>query len=159
MSNSEIITSFYDAFARGDYKKMSSYYHDDLIFEDPAFGKLNKEKASLMWQMLLSRKGSSPKINYSDVVANDSSGQVKWVAKYLYGPKKRLVINHIKASFKFENGLIIKHTDEFNLHRWSGQALGPVGYMLGWTSFMKNKIQKMANHRLEDYIKKQSSKS
>ena len=44
------------------------------------------------------------------------------------------------------------HTDTFDLYKWTKQAMGPVGYILGWTPFMKNKIQKITNGRLDEFI-------
>jgi len=36
--------------------------------------------------------------------------------------------------------LIIKHTDDFNLHNWAKQALGFKGLLLGKTNFFKKKL-------------------
>jgi hypothetical protein len=61
----------------------------------------------------------------------------------------------INAEFEFEDGLIIKHTDRFGVWKWSHQALGLKGLLLGWTSFMRNKIQESAQLSLKKYIEKQ----
>lgn len=47
-----VIQIFYDAFTKLDANTMTSYYHDAVIFEDPAFGVLKGERANAMWQML-----------------------------------------------------------------------------------------------------------
>jgi hypothetical protein len=31
--------------------------------------------------------------------------------------------------------------------------MGPIGYIMGWTGFMKNKIQKITNGRLNEFVK------
>ena len=59
------------------------------------------------------------------------------------------------ATFEFEDGKIIKHTDDFDLWKWTKQALGFLGYLLGWSSFMKNKIQSKTTILLSNYIKRQ----
>lgn len=47
-----IIENFYEAFANLDAETMVSYYHDDIVFEDPAFGILKGNRAKNMWRML-----------------------------------------------------------------------------------------------------------
>ncbi len=155
MNNKELIKQFYSAFAAGDHKGMIACYHDEVVFEDPAFGQLKGIKAAKMWEMLLSRKEATPKINFANIEVNETSGSADWTAEYIYGPKKRKVFNRIHASFTFKDGKIIKHTDNFNLWKWSSQALGTMGYIMGWTPFMKNKIQQLANSRLDKFIEHQ----
>jgi len=151
MTNKEIINSFYEGFARGDYSTMGSHYHEDVTFEDPAFGKLQGEKAAKMWEMLLT--SSSPKITFSDVSTQGDTGSARWQAIYSFGPQKRKVVNNISAAFTFKDGKIIDHKDSFDLWKWSRQALGIPGLLLGWSPFIKNKVQKMANNRLDHYLK------
>ena len=107
-----------------------------------------------MWAMLLSKKESELSIEYGKVSAEESSGRAEWTAIYNYGPKKRLVVNKIKSQFEFRNGKIIEQTDSFDLWKWSRQALGPLGYILGWTPFFQNKIRRMARKSLFSYMKK-----
>ena len=61
------ITKFYTAFAKSDHQQMAACYHEDIIFEDPAFGQLKGERASKMWEMLLSNKSSSPEITHFNI--------------------------------------------------------------------------------------------
>jgi len=61
------------------------------------------------------------------------------------------VHNKIKATFEFENGKIIRHTDSFDLWKWSGMALGMSGKLFGWSSIIKNKIKDTAQFKLEKY--------
>lgn len=154
MNRSDIIYKFYDAFVAADAETMVSYYHDEIEFEDPAFGKLKGEDAKNMWRMLIERSSGDIRISFDDVRATETSGSANWKAVYYYGSNKRRVVNHIRAEFKFLNGKIIKHTDHFNLWKWSCQALGLPGYLLGWTSFLKNKIQKQTRKLLKSYSNK-----
>ena len=153
MDNKALIEKFYTSFANGDAASMASCYHDNIEFEDPGFGKLIGDDAKLMWQMLLSRN-KDLKITFSNVEANESKGSALWVAEYVFAKTGRPVINKISAQFEFEDGKIIKHTDYFNLWKWTRQSLGFKGYLLGWSSFMKNKIHKMTKGLLESYKKK-----
>jgi len=138
MQTKEILHTFYTAFSKGDATTMTSCYHDDIVFEDPAFGKLTGKRAVAMWEMLLSKKEESELSITFKVVDNKHA---EWVANYKYGPQKRPVINKVKASFEFLDGKIIQHTDNFSLWKWSQQALGASGLVLGWSTFVKKKIR------------------
>ena len=63
----------------------------------------------------------------------------------------RPVVNDIQATFRFESGLIADHQDDFNFYRWSRQALGPVGLLLGWTPLVRSKVRRMAAGRLAQF--------
>ena len=152
MDNKALIEKFYTYFANGDAAGMASCYHDNIEFEDPGFGKLFGNDAKLMWQMLLSRN-KDLKVTFSNVQVNENQGSASWNAEYIFGQTNRKVYNKIEAKFEFLDGKIIKHTDYFNLYKWTRQALGFKGYLLGWSSFMKNKIHTMTNKLLENYKK------
>lgn len=152
-TNKELIEGFYTAFANHDGKKMASYYHQDIQFQDPAFGILNGFNATDMWNMLLERSKGNLKIEFYDVKATENKGSATWIATYNFSKTNRKVVNKIQASFEFKDGLIYKHTDSFNLWKWSQQALGLKGLLLGWTRFMQNKIQNQALVSLKNYQK------
>lgn len=156
MSNKELIHKFYTSFTKGDSKGMVDCYHPEIVFKDPVFGTLKGERAVKMWEMLLSQKKNSTTIGFENIHASTKEGGANWVAEYVYGPKKRNVRNEVSAHFKFKDGKIIEHTDTFDLWKWTQQALGPAGYLLGWTGFMKRKIQKTTTTNLDSYIKKNS---
>lgn len=154
MTNKTILETFYKAFTEGDAATMTSYYHDEVTFTDPVFGSLKGEEAKAMWHMLIERGKGANKVTYTGIEATDTTGSAKWRASYPYGLKKRPVINHVQASFTFKDGKILTHTDNFNLYKWSKQALGAPGFLLGWTGFMRNKIQQQTGSLLKDYMKK-----
>lgn len=154
MTNTELIEKFYTSFSNGNAEGMVSCYHADVVFQDPAFGTLKGQKANKMWEMLLSRRTDSTKITFENIQATSDHATAQWTAKYVYGDAKRKVINNVTANFKFKDGKIIEHIDTFNVWNWSKQALGFTGLLLGWTSFMKNKIQKTTNTQLTSYMSK-----
>ena len=133
---------------------MAGCYHGEIQFEDPAFGKLKGEEVSKMWEMLLSRKEAQLEISSFDIQADENEGSAKWEANYLYGHSKRRINNKIMARFLFKDGKIIRHVDSFSLWRWSCQALGTIGLLLGWTPFIKGKVQTMARKRLFEYMER-----
>ncbi|WP_289659865.1 nuclear transport factor 2 family protein [Flavobacterium panacagri] len=150
-SNETLITKFYTAFANADAKTMSECYHPKVHFIDPAFGLLKEGQVSKMWEMLLSKSKGNLKIEFSNVKADDSTGSANWVATYNFSKTNRNVINKIRAEFVFQDGLIIKHTDNFDVWKWSKQAFGPMGYLLGWTGFFQKKVQKQALLSLQKF--------
>lgn len=152
MDNKEIINKFYTSFSNGNVKGMLECYHKDIVFQDAVFGKLEGERAFKMWEMLLSKKKQNTIITFNNVEATAEKGKANWVVKYEYGAKKRKVINKVQANFKFKDSKIIEHLDDFNLWKWTQQAIGPAGYLMGWTTYMKNKIQKTTKSKLDRFI-------
>ena len=135
---------------------MAACYHDTIVFQDPAFGILKGNQATSMWKMLTSNKEVIERIEVRDIQIDGNEGSAHWTAVYFFGPKKRKVINEIDASFTFIDGKIATHTDQFSVWRWSRQALGPVGLFLGWTSFLRKKIQSASLAKLNAYMAKTS---
>lgn len=154
MENSLLIQKFYTAFTNFNSEEMASCYHKEIIFEDPVFGKLNQKEVISMWKMLLERSKGNLKIEFSDVITNEKSGSANWIATYIFSQTNRKVVNIIDAKFEFEDGLISKHTDYFDFYKWTKQALGLKGYLLGWTGFMQNKVRQNAKKSLQNYIQK-----
>ena len=152
MKTEQILEDFYVAFVNGDVSRMTAHYHSNAIFEDPAFGKLNYEEVKAMWAMLIDRSRGDLKITFDILSINENLSKVAWEAKYHYGKKRRPVHNKIIASIVIEDDKIIRHTDKFNLWRWSAQAIGPVGSLFGWSPVLKNTIRKKARKALYHYM-------
>ena len=148
LTNAELITKFYQSFADKNVEGMIACYHDEIQFEDPAFGKLMGEDAKKMWRVLMKRSKGEIEITFSNVVANEKTGSANWEAKYVFSQTKRKVVNVISAQFEFKDGKIFRHKDHFDLWKWSRQALGWKGYLLGWSSFMKKKMQQQSRKLL-----------
>lgn len=152
--NEQLIFKFYTAFAKADTKTMCECYHTNIQFQDPAFGILKDNDVCKMWNMLIDKSKGNIKIEFLDVKADDYSGTAKWIATYNFSKTNRKVVNVIYAQFQFKDNLIIRHTDNFDLWKWSKQALGFKGLLLGWTGFMQKQIQKQALFSLKNYKQK-----
>jgi len=150
--NEELIARFYDAFAARDTAGMQACYHPDVVFSDPAFGELRGAEAGAMWVMLLER-GKDLRVTASDIHADDERGRAHWDARYTFGQTGRPVLNRIDATFAFRDGLIVRHADHFDFHRWARQALGFVGLVLGWTPLLRNQVRAKARAGLEKYMR------
>ncbi|QEC66069.1 nuclear transport factor 2 family protein [Panacibacter ginsenosidivorans] len=151
--NQQLITKFYSAFQNKDYKTMQGCYADNATFNDPVFEKLNAAEVRAMWEMLITR-GKDLQLTFTNVEANDTTGSAEWIAAYTFSASGHKVVNKIKANFVFENGKIVQHTDSFDFYTWAKQALGFKGLLLGWTSFLHNKVKQGARTNLLKFIGK-----
>lgn len=174
----QLVKVFYTCFQQRDWKGMLACYHEEVFFYDPVFEDLQAPEARAMWEMLLS---SAKDLNLSfsnikmeptpteDLAAGvvddlhdeetipDSYGSCNWVATYTFSQTGRKVVNTGKALFTFRDGKIIEHQDDFSLWKWSRQALGIPGILLGWTPFLQKKIRKKAQRSLEKFMAHSSS--
>ena len=153
MENEQIIKHFYESFADNNADEMIACYHDEVEFSDPAFGLLKGVEAKNMWKMLIER-GGNIKIEYKNVSADGEKCSADWTAEYLFSKTGRKVFNRIHAEFEFKDGKLFRHTDSFDVWKWSKQALGLSGYLLGWSSFLQNKIRQNARKSLWEYSAK-----
>lgn len=148
-----LIESFYRAFGARDGDAMVRCYHRDVQFSDPVFVGLDGTNARAMWRMLAAR-AKDLRVEYSGIDADDTRGRAHWDAHYTFSQTGRTVLNRVDASFEFRDGLIVRHTDVFDLRRWSRQALGPVGALLGWSPMLQRKIRGNARAGLAAYLEK-----
>lgn len=149
----EIATRFYTAFQQKNAPAMIENYHPQLKFNDPAFGNLSYSEASAMWKMLC-ESAKDLKIEFEVLKAEEDYVESKWIANYKFSKTNRLVKNEIIAQMHLEDGLVIKHVDIFNLHKWAKQALGFKGLLLGGTKFFKNKLHNQTGRQLKKYMVK-----
>jgi len=149
--NSVLIERFYGAFAEGDGKAMAACYAPGIHFCDPVFPDLRGPRAGAMWCMLTEGSGDV-RIELLEHEADDARGSAHWKARYTFTETGRSVVNDIHASFRFGDGLIVEHRDEFSFHRWAQQALGPVGLALGWTPILRSAVRKKAAARLGEFV-------
>lgn len=134
--NEQLIHKFYSAFANADAKTMCECYHTNIQFQDTAFGVLKDNDVCKMWKMLIEKSKGNIKIEFSNIIADEYFGTSQWIATYNFSKTNRKVVNVILAQFQFQDNLIIRHTDNFDIWKWSRQALGFKGFLLGWTGFM-----------------------
>ncbi|MCH2450139.1 MAG: nuclear transport factor 2 family protein [Gracilimonas sp.] len=151
METQKCIEKLYTALQDLDAETMISCYHPEATFEDPVFELSSKKEIAGMWTMLCKR-AKEFEFHFDQVWADEEKGKARLKAKYLFSKTNRMVYNNINARFKFKDGLIIEHIDSFNFWRWSRQALGFPGILLGWTSFFQKKVQRKAYKNMKVYI-------
>lgn len=150
--NARRIEAFYAAFAALDAPAMGALYAEDVRFEDPAFALDGRDAVVAMWTMLcesVKAKGRDDwSLEASAIRADAHEGSAHWEARYRFSATGRLMHNRIDATFVFRDGLVVRHIDTFDVWRWSRQALGAPGLLLGWSGFMRRKIREQAGARL-----------
>ena len=151
--NAALLTRFYTALGRRDAAAMSACYDRSVQFSDEVFPDLEGDETRAMWQMLCER-GKDLRIEFENLEADDHRGRAHWEAWYTFSATGRRVHNRIVARFEFRDGKISRHHDSFSFWRWARQALGPVGWLLGWTPAMKNKVRRQAAANLRRYTEK-----
>ncbi|MFZ1371810.1 MAG: nuclear transport factor 2 family protein [Ferruginibacter sp.] len=148
----ELINKFYSAFQQLDHRGMNSCYSDDIVFFDPVFGFLRGDEVRSMWEMLC-KNAKDFSLTYSNIKhLDDEYSTCEWVATYTFSKTGKKVVNRIKANMLFADGKIIEHSDAFSLHKWSSQALGFTGWLLGWNRFFQRKIQNGARKNLVKFM-------
>ncbi|MCU7960273.1 MAG: nuclear transport factor 2 family protein [gamma proteobacterium symbiont of Bathyaustriella thionipta] len=152
-THEKLIERFYQSFQKRDAAGMLDCYHPDIHFSDPVFTDLQGAQAAAMWRMLCANARDFS-LQYSDIHADDESGKAHWEARYTFSQTQRPVHNRIEASFRFQDGKIISHQDDFNFWLWSRMALGPAGLLLGWTPVLKTKVRNSAHRNLQKFIHK-----
>jgi hypothetical protein len=155
--NQQTLEKFYSAFARLDPETMATCYAPDAQFDDEVFSLRGKSEVMGMWRMLCEAtqaKGADVwKLQFRDVEADGNRGRAHWDAHYRFSTTGRIVDNSIDAQFEFDpQGQIVRHRDRFDFWRWSRQALGAPGVLLGWTPMLRNKIRDRAAGNLRRYM-------
>jgi len=130
---------------------MLACYHEEVFFYDPVFLSLEGSKVGTMWEMLLT-SAKDLELSYGHVEGADGYGSCEWTATYTFSSTGRKVINKVRAHFFITDGKIAEHHDDFSLWKWSAQALGMKGLLLGWTSALQQRVHRQARRSLEKYI-------
>jgi ketosteroid isomerase-like protein len=145
----ELIQHFYSAFNEHDGAAMAAAYAPDAHFWDPVFQDLTGAQAGAMWRMLTGR-AEDLTVELADHSSNGDTGSAHWIAHYTFTQTGRKVVNDIHASFRFADGLIVDHRDEFDFTRWARQAIGVAGLLPP----VRSTVRKKARAGLDEYMQK-----
>ncbi len=152
-----VVEQFYRAFQRRDGAAMGACYADNVRFSDPVFPDLEGERARAMWRMLCGQSKDLA-IEFEVGEAHGDHVHAYWIARYTFTRTGRPVENHVAATLRVDGGRIVQHVDQFSFWRWSRQALGPAGWLLGWTPLLQRKLQATAAQSLDAFLKKQAAR-
>jgi ketosteroid isomerase-like protein len=156
-ANQETIERFYAAFGQCNGAAMTACYAPDAHFRDPAFGDLHGPDIGSMWRMLTSR-ATDLKIELHEHEADEESGSAHWIARYTFSTG-RPVVNDIQARFRFNDGLIVDHVDDFDFRAWAKQALGPSGHLVALLPPLRRKARSKALDQLEQFKRDETGSS
>ncbi len=148
--NQALLEGFYAAFGRGDGDTMAAAYSPGATFGDPVFAGLKDGEPGRMWQMLTSRS-SDLQVELVACSAEATTGSAHWIARYTFAQTGRPVVNDVRSTFRFADGLIVEQRDEFDFHAWAGQALGLSGKLLGGTPIIRKAVRGKARAGLDAF--------
>lgn len=149
--NVAVISALYAALGRRDGAAMAACYTPGATFSDPVFVGLKGPEVGGMWRMLCER-ATDIRVEASDVRADAITGTAHVEAWYPFSATGRQVHNVIRASFHFADGKIAEHRDHFDLWRWTRQALGVKGFLLGWSPLVQNVVRRQARTSLDRWM-------
>ena len=152
-ANRQLIEKFYACFAARDGAGMAACYAPDATFSDPAFPGLVGREVGAMWTMLTSR-AADLSLKLDDVGADGGGGNARWTARYTFTATGRPVTNVVTSVFTFAGGKIATQVDHFDFWKWSRQALGTPGVLLGWTPVLRNKVRGQAGANLRKFMER-----
>lgn len=149
----DTITRFYAALSRLDGTGMQACYAADASFEDEVFRLSGRTEVGGMWRMLCDATAAKGRDVWRVEASAITQRSAHWEAHYRFSATGRMVHNIIDAEFEFTpDGLIRRHRDRFDFWRWSRQALGARGLLLGWTPWLRNKVRAQAAANLVLYL-------
>ena len=151
----DTITRFYAAFAALDSAAMQACYAADAQFDDEAFSLRGREQIGGMWRMLCDAVRARGRADWKLDLGAVTERSAHWEATYRFSATGRLVHNVIDAEFEFDEvGFITRHRDRFDFWRWSRQALGAPGVLLGWSRWLRSKVREQAAVNLKRFLAK-----
>jgi hypothetical protein len=149
----ELIERFYKAFSSLDSKTMALCYAQDAKFDDEVFSLRGRTHIGGMWTMLCASIKKQGRSEWRLEVRDITDHSAHWEPTYRFSATGLMVHNVIDAEFEFDSqGLIKYHRDRFDFWRWSRQALGMPGIFLGWTGYMRRKVQRLASRQLAKHL-------
>ena len=147
------IETLYAAFARLDSDAMAACYAENARFDDAAFSLSGRREIGGMWRMLCEAVKAKGRDVWKLEVSAITDTSAHWEPHYRFSASGRMVHNIIDAQFEFDGaGLIVHHRDSFDFWRWSRQALGVPGWLLGWTPFLRGKVRAQAGASLKAFL-------
>ncbi|KAG8746341.1 hypothetical protein FRC10_005330 [Ceratobasidium sp. 414] len=167
----DVATRWFAAYSSGDYEGMKALAAPDYVFEDPAFGRLEGNRALAMYKMFLSGRDRSKAVwNVHEVKPSTDSQKVlgspppkspltkspQAIVRFeaVYKFNGRPVTNQITSNILVVDGRVKEQIDKFDVPTWAGQALGIFGWLFGNFSFFQNSVKQKANARLDMFIAK-----
>jgi len=140
--NTEKVKEFYEALSRNDYEALIRLYHPDATYTDELFSFKGKEIHALWYAA--TRPAMKLEVECLAIEEVNDRVQTKWKMGYTLDViNSRIELEEI-GIFVFEGEKIMEHSDEYNFREWCTQAFGIIGTLLGWSSWLRNRVRKQA---------------
>ncbi len=146
---SPIVTQFFEAFAKHDWRSIARCYHDKASYSDPLFPDLRGERIVYMWYQMLGTAGAKQthsmndlNLEYRILFGDERKAQVEWTANYVYAG--RYVRIEGLTTLAIWDDKIVRHVNEYNFWRWIRQAKGLTGLVFGGLPAYQRNVQRSA---------------
>lgn len=149
VSTQSVAQHFWESLAAKDADEMAACYAADATFEDEVFT-LRGAECGTMWRMLF-HGAADLRIKAHPLKEGDGIAHGTWEAWYTFSATGRPVHNRIRSRLVVRDGKVVDHKDQFSFWRWSRQALGLKGWLLGWTPLVRMAVRKQARKRLDKW--------
>ena len=152
--NESVALHFWRSLEARDADEMAACYAGDASFEDEVF-RLSGAECGLMWRMLFQGAADLRVRTHPLKVGDNGVAHGTWEAWYTFSATGRRVHNRIQTRLVLRDGKIVDHHDRFPFWRWSRQALGAKGWLLGWTPLVRMAVRRQARKRLDKWMANQ----
>lgn len=147
---------FFDALRRCDKAALRDCCSPGLRFDDPLISITGRDDrldwCTLLWTPCDGDGQRIWHLELDDVHTRGPLGTARWNLRYRYTPTGRLIELAVTSQFTFDpDGSITAQRDSFDFWRWSRQAHGLLGLLLGWTPLLWDQARDQARVSLEDH--------
>ena len=154
------IRKFYADLEQGRAEACIEQLSAGATFEDPIFGNVGPGEVPSLLRFLCANPSPGRRFEVHEVQIHDGDrATVQWTAHYTFPTTGRAVANQIETPMSFRADKLHSYADRFDLWRWMGMALGPVGGLFGWTPMLQDKVRSTVRGRLARFRENQGSRN
>ena len=141
-NQTHIVEQFYAALNAKDLLTLRSLYHPKAEYNDEIFSLNYKEILALWYSSMQPEMELVAEVHSID--QQKESIVTHWTISYTIASiNKRITLDEV-GRFEFQDGLIIRHTDEYSFYRWCAQAFGVAGMLASWSKWLRKKVRNQA---------------
>jgi len=144
--HSLLLVKYLQAIKEQDLKTISSCFHEEAEFYEPAYGKLTGPKIAAWWTFFFAQAKEFHS-EFDSLKVNGDKATVHSEHWYYWNATGAGVHNLVESEFDFKDGKIFRQIDNYNLNAWAFQALE--SKFMGWT----NKSREAEQERFEEFSK------
>ncbi len=140
--STEIVNTFYEALNKGDIKTIRQLYHPEAVYKSEMFT-LKGQEVFALWYTA-SQPEMNLKVECTSLKEVNNEVHTTWNISYQLSVVNRTVKLSEIGLFRFKDGKIIFHQDKYSFYSWCKQTFGPIGWLFGWTTWLKKRVSKQA---------------